>query len=221
MFYIFYTSLAFGGTCTPDSVAHVMQAHLKTEKYLHLLESESNESSDKRPVTFTVIREGIYSESFPMYTGFPDLQDPPDEVKIPHDGSGPGIAFAKIDDLGEATSKLVKEYLDAPGNFKYKNQIMLMSGWRVWSLAETVKLLGKMNRKDMKIKQITKEEYMAEPRVQELLGSHGPGEVPKQWATSFEAVKKGECAVLSVELRQLLGRDPEGFEETVRKMVNG
>ena len=197
-----------------------MQAHLKTEKYLGSLESESAESSDKRPVTFTVIREGIYSESCPMYTGFPDLQNPPDEVKIPHDGSGPGIAFAKIDDLGEATSKLVKEYLDAPGSFKYKNQIMLLSGWRVWSLADTVKLLGEVKEKDMKVKQITEEEYVAEPQVQEMLGSHGPGEVPKQWATSFEAVKKGECAVVSVELRRLLGRDPEGLGETVRKMVN-
>ena len=56
---------------------------------------------------FTAIREGIYSERFPTYTGFPDLQDLPEELKIPHDGSGPGIAFAKIDDLGEATAKLV------------------------------------------------------------------------------------------------------------------
>ncbi|CAF9929274.1 MAG: hypothetical protein ALECFALPRED_004288 [Alectoria fallacina] len=34
-------------------------------------------------------------------------------MKIPHDGSGPGIAFAKIDDLGEVTAKLVQEYLDS------------------------------------------------------------------------------------------------------------
>lgn len=198
-----------------------MQAHLKTERYFKSLESELADRSDKKPVTFTVIREGIYSESFPMYTGFPDLQDPPDEVKIPHDGSGPGIAFAKIDDLGEATAKLVKEYLDSPSDFKYQNRVMLLSGTRVWSLADTVKLLGQVKGKDMKVKQVTEEEYAAEPRVQEMLGSHGPGEVPKQWATSFDAVSKGECAVVSVELRRLLGREPEGFEETVKRMVNG
>lgn len=198
-----------------------MQAHLKTERYFKSLESELADRSDKKPVTFTVIREGIYSESFPMYTGFPDLQDPPDEVKIPRDGSGPGIAFAKIDDLGEATAKLVKEYLDSPSDFKYQNRVMLLSGTRVWSLANTVKLLGQVKGKDMKVKQVTEEEYVAEPRVQEMLGSHGPGEVPKQWATSFDAVSKGECAVVSVELRRLLGREPEGFEETVKRMVNG
>ena len=66
-----------------------------------------------------------------MYTGFPDLQDPAEELKILHDGSGPGIAFATIDDLGEATAKLVREYLDSPTHFKYTNQVMLLSGPRV------------------------------------------------------------------------------------------
>lgn len=219
--HIFYTSLAFGGDCTAKSVAHVMQAHLKTEAYLKSIESESTERSDKKPVTFTAIREGIYSESFPMYTGFPDLQNLPEEVKIPHGGSGPGIAFAKIDDLGEATAKLVKQYLDSPGGFQYKNEIILLSGSSVWSLADTVKLLGKVKGKDMKVKQVTEEEYVADPRVQQMLGSHGPREVPKQWATSFDAVREGECAVASVELGRVLGREPEGLEETVKEMVNG
>lgn len=218
--HIFYTSLAFGGDCTAKSVAYVMQAHLKTEQYLKSFESESTKRSNKTPVTFTAVREGIYSESFPMYTGFPDLQNLPEEVKIPHDGSGPGIAFAKIDDLGEATAKLVKEYLDSPGSFKYNNQTMLLSGPRVCTLADTVKLLGKVKGKDMKVKQVTEEVYVAEPRVQQMLGSHGPGEVPRQWATSFDTVKNGECAVPSVELGRLLGREPEGFEETVKEMVN-
>ena len=91
------------------------------------------------------------------------------EVKILYDGSGPGIAFAKIDDLGEATAKLVKEYLDLSGDFQYQNQIILLSGSRVWSFANAIanaaKLLGKMKGKDMKVKQVTEEEYVAELRV--------------------------------------------------------
>lgn len=197
-----------------------MQAHLKTEGYLKSLKSNLIEGPDEKPITFTAIREGIYSESFPMYTGFPDFQDLPEELKIPHDGSGPGIAFAKIDDLGEATAKLVKEYLDGTTNFQYKDQIMLLSGPRVWSLAEAVKLLGDSKGKKIRLKQVSEEEYVAEPRIRDMLGSHGPGEVPKQWATSFNAVKNGECAVASVELPSLLGRQPEGFEKTVRNMVN-
>ena len=198
-----------------------MHAHLKTEKYLQTFGGESTKKSSTKSVTFTSIREGIYSESFPMYTGFPDLQNPAEELKIPHDGSGPGIAFATIGDLGEATAKLIKEYLDSPADFKYINQVMLLSGPRVWSLGDIVKLLGEIKGKEMKIKQVSEEEYTAEPRVQEMLRPLGPREVPKLWATAFDAVKKGECDVASVELGRLLGREPESFDETVKKMTRG
>lgn len=95
------------------------------------LRQSQHKTSDTKPTTFTAVREGIYSESFPIFTVVPDPENPPDEVKVPHDGSGPGTTFAKIDDLGEAIANLVKEYLDAPGNFKYTNQVMLLSGLRV------------------------------------------------------------------------------------------
>ena len=218
---MFYTSLAFGGDGAANSVAHVMQAHLKTEGYLKSLKSKITEGPNGKPLTFTAIREGIYSESFPMYTGFPDLQNLPEELKIPHDGSGPGIAFAKIDDLGEATAKLVKEYLDGTTNFQYKDSVMLLSGPREWSLTEAVKILGDSKGKEIRLRKISEEEYVAQPRIRDMLGSHGPGEAPEQWATSFNAVKNGECAVASIELARLLGREPEGFEETVGSMING
>ena len=54
-----------------------------------------------------------------------------------------------------------------------------------------------------------------------MIGSRGPGEVPKQWATAFNAVKNEECAVASIELASLLGRQPEGFEEIMKNVVNG
>ena len=154
-----------------------------------------------------------------MYTGFPDFQDPADELKIPHDGSAPGIAFAKIDDLGEATAKMIREYLDSPADFKYINQVMLLSGPKLWSLEDTVKLLSEIKGKNMRIEEVSDEEYAAEPRVQEMLRPLGPKEVPKLWATSFDAVRKGECAVASVELGRLLGREPEAFDETVKNMT--
>ena len=196
-----------------------MYAHLQTEEYLKSLESEKTARADGKRFSFTAIREGVYSESFPMYTGFPDLENLPDEVRIPHDGSGPGIAFASIEDLGEATAKLVKAYVNAPEIFKYKDQVILLTGPKVWGLADVLELLGKVVGKEIKLIQVSKEEYVAEPRVQAILGSLGPGNVAERWATSFDAIKRGECAVASVELGRLFGREPEGFEETVRKLV--
>ena len=255
--YIFYTSLAFGGDCTPNSVAHVMQAHLRTEAYLSSLskaveeqptdnkpplyssssgkakeskildnepppyDSSTDEGSkdkplDSEPFFFTVIREGIYSESYPMYTGFPDSV----EGRIPHDGKGPGIAFASIADVGEATAKLVVERISV-SPFPY-NDIVLLSGPTEWTLQNTMGGLSHTLRRDIRVREVTMEEYVRQPIVQEKLGSHGPGdEVPQQWATVYEALRRGECATTSTELGRLLGRKPEPFEETVKSTLNG
>ena len=88
--HVYYTSLMFAD----DSQAAVMQAHLATEKYL----KESG-------LIYTIIREGIYSESWPLYFGYWKPERPGREVLIPH-GEG-GIAWVCRDDLGEGTAKLM------------------------------------------------------------------------------------------------------------------
>ena len=77
-----------------DSQAAVMQAHLATEKYL----KESG-------LTYTIIREGIYSESWPLYFGYWKPGRPGNEVLIPH-GDG-RVAWVCRDDLGEGTARLM------------------------------------------------------------------------------------------------------------------
>lgn len=76
-----------------------------------------------------------------MYIGFPDLQNLPKKLKIPHNVFEPGIPFANIEGLREVTANLVKEYLDGMANFKHENQAMPLSGRRVWRLAGVVQLL--------------------------------------------------------------------------------
>ena len=88
--HVYYTSLMFAG----DSAAAVMQAHLATEAYLKA-----------SGLAYTIIREGIYSESWPLYFGYWKPGRPGNEVLIPH-GDG-GIAWVCRDDLGEGTAKLM------------------------------------------------------------------------------------------------------------------
>ena len=218
--YIIYSSLAFGGNRSPDSVAHVMQAHLLTENYL----KELNKNPGEKQFSFTAIRVGVYSESFPMYTGFPSLKNLVNpqikdlEVHIPHDGLGPGVAWAKIDNLGEASAKLIKERLDSDGQ---RNDLLLLSGPQTWSIEETINVLCQITGKTIRLKQVSINKYVEQPVVKEKLGSHGPGnQVPQQWATSFEALERGECAVSSTELGRLLGREPESFQETLHSMLS-
>ena len=198
-----------------------MQAHLATEKYLASIAYPETQGGQK-PFSFTAIREGIYSESFPMYTGFIDVQNPRAKLKIPHDGSGPGIAWAKIEDLGEATARLVQSvYISTPDAMaRYKDKCVVLSGSKAWSIAEVVELLSQIVGRETKVQSVSVEDYVQEKVVQEQLQSHGPGEVPRQWATSFQAIKAGETAVVTDELERLLGRKPEDFETTLRGMMN-
>lgn len=81
--HILYSSLAFAGNLSDKSVAHVMGAHLATEKYLSELSGQ---------LTYSAVREGLYSESFPIYTAWFDPQDQVNEITISHSGTGPGVA---------------------------------------------------------------------------------------------------------------------------------
>lgn len=214
--HIFYSSLAFGGsTDNKETAAHVMRAHVATEKYLE-------ELIKHQKFTFTAIREGIYSESFPIYTAWLDPHNPPadGEITIPHDGSGPGIAWAKRDELGEATAKLIRQYAQNPEAFPYLNKTILLSGPKVLTLGESVETLGQIIGKELRIRQISVDEYATLPQIGDKHTYHGVN-LSKEWATAWEGIRRGETAVVTPLLGQLLGREPEDFETTVRALIKG
>ncbi|KAK4935230.1 hypothetical protein LTR10_023692 [Elasticomyces elasticus] len=214
--HVFYTSLGFGGDGQSQSAAYVMQAHLKTEAWLRELVTKHSK------LTYTVIREGIYSETWPMYTGFFEVKGSDNKVRVPHDGSAPGIAWACISDLGEASANLVKEFVEEPRNARYINKIVVLSGPKSWSLKETAELLGNMAGKQVSVEQVSFDDHANDPKVTTPLGSHGPGgnQVARDWTTVFEAIRNGETSVVNGELERLLGRPPESFETTVKKMLS-
>ncbi|ETN45297.1 uncharacterized protein HMPREF1541_09128 [Cyphellophora europaea CBS 101466] len=209
--HIFYTSLGFGGDGNPESKAYVMQAHLKTEAFLKSL------VASKPSLTFTSIREGIYSETYTMYTSFIDLTDPSDSIRIPHDGSGPGIAWVKIDELGEASAKLVKEFTEDPTSSQYKNRIVILTGPKDYSFREVASILSKIAGKQIRVEQVTEEEHSTNPAVVKVMGADQG--TAAAWTTVFGAVRAGENSVVNGELERLLGREAEGFETTVRKSL--
>lgn len=194
-----------------------MGAHLATEKFLAELVSTS-----PRPITYTSIREGLYSESFPIYTNWFDLHNPVDEITIPHDGSGPGVAWVKRDELGEATAKLVAKYAtttnaNVAAEFPYVNKFLLLTGPKVYSLNETAEILGRAVGKDVKIREISVDEY-AKLDHKGRHTYHGV-DLAREWATAWEAIRRGETAVVTPTLKEILGREPEQYEVTIQSMV--
>lgn len=190
-----------------------MLAHLATEDYLASLVSPT--------FSYTVIRQGLYSESTPVYTANFDLakaasSDTDFKIRIPHDGSGPGVTWAKRDELGEATSRLLVEYTQDPVNFRFRNKMMILSGPREYSLGETVVVFAKVLGKKVEIEEVPVDEYANQPNV-----GYGSDSIRlnQLWATAFEGIKHGEAATVTTHLRDLLGREPEDFETTIRGIV--
>ncbi|KAJ5836745.1 hypothetical protein N7447_002771 [Penicillium robsamsonii] len=209
--HIFYGSLGYGGKPeNKESVAHVMQAHLDTEKYLEQL------SHNSPGFGYTVVREGLYTESYPLYTAFFDPKNPVSEIKIPHDGSGPGIAWVKREELGEGTAELLKRFVNDPKGFPYLQRTVLLSGSQVLSLKESVDILGKVANLPVKIHKVSEDEFAAQPQVKPNFIYHGVDH-SKVWTTTFEAFRRGEAAYVSPLLGELLGREPEDFRTTVNK----
>jgi uncharacterized protein YbjT (DUF2867 family) len=215
--HIFYSSLAFARENNPTSLAEVMQAHLDTERHLAKLASDP---ANNGSFSYTSIREGLYAESTPIYTAFFDPRNPSStlhdgEVCIPHDGSGPGVAWVKRDELGEASARLIARFAEkGREGFEYVNQVVLLSGPRVWSLKETVGVLSQISEREVRIREVSIDEYVKLPRVREVFGGE---ELARTWATAWEAIRAGETAVVTDDLGRILGREPEGFEVAVKK----
>lgn len=218
--HIFYSSLGFASdvsnkTLKQDSKAVVMQAHLDSEAHLASI------AKSDTGFTYTSIREGLYSESFPIYTAFLDPKSAPDgfEVEIPHDGGGPGVSWVKRDELGEASAKLIARYCGVGGQFPQQlvNGKVLLTGSKEISLAETVDILGRAVGKSFKIRQVPVVEYIKLPQV---LHTFGDEEKAGTWATAWEGIKAGETGLVTEDMEEILGRKPEDYEKTIREMLS-
>jgi hypothetical protein len=190
-----------------------MGAHLQTEKFLSELDA---------PITYTSIREGLYSESFPIYTSWFDLKNPTSEITIPHDGTGPGVAWVKRDELGEASARLVVDYATSTGgnvaeDFPYVNKIVLLTGPKVVSLKETAEVLGRVSGKDVTIRQISVDEYVKLPH--EGKHTYHGVDLAREWTTAWEAIRRGETAVVTPTLSEILKREPEDYETTIQGLL--
>ncbi|KAF9871886.1 NmrA-like family protein [Colletotrichum karsti] len=210
--YIFYGSLGFAGSSdNKTSVAHVMQPHLDTEKYLE-------DCRKAHPgFDYTIIREGLYTESYPLYTAFFDPTNPSREIKIPHDGSGPGVAWVKREELGEGTAELISRFVRKPEEFPYRGKTVRLTGNKTLSLSETVKILGEIANAPVRITEVSVDEFATLSRVPP--GFTYRGFDFKVWATAFEAFRRGEAADASPLLKELLGREPEDFKTTVQNSI--
>ncbi|KAG2189283.1 hypothetical protein INT44_004425 [Umbelopsis vinacea] len=183
--HVYYTSLAF-----PDgSEANVMKAHFATEDYLK-----------QCGLNYTIIREGSYMESYPVYLGLYETSS--DKVVVPGDGK---VAFADRTELGEATAKII-----ASG--EYVNETVTLTGDKAYSLRETTEILSSILQKKIEFHKVSTEEF--------LKYNADKYEVAKWWATTYPTLESGGLGVVDPTLERLLGRKPRDFTEMLKETLS-
>ncbi|TVY55660.1 Quinone oxidoreductase 2 [Lachnellula cervina] len=198
--HVYYTSLAFG----PRSKAGVMRAHLRTERYLRGLEEGGR-------VKVTVIREGLYSESWPLYLGYFDVGgDERDEIVVAGDGK---VCWTAIKDLGLGTALVLVD-----GSARWEGKTFYLSGApeMARSLGEIADLVGRARGREVRVKVVGREEY-----VEYYVGRGKERSAVEWWSSSYQAMEEGECEIRDGTLGELLasrGVTLKPVEETVKEM---
>lgn len=197
--HVYYTSLAFAN----PSLSRVMKAHERTEQYL-------KESS----FTYTIIREGLYNESWPLYLGHYHLSNDNDRSDIVVAGDSK-INWTSIEDLGLATAII----LTTSSSSDYHNKTLYLAQRQAHTLAEVAAMVSQARSSEIQLRVVSRaehERYYIEERGESEL-------YIKWWSKTYDALRANECEMKDDDhLEKLLGskgRKPKHMSETVREMM--
>lgn len=194
--HVYYTSLAFA----KPSRSRVMIAHERTEDWLR--ESAGD-------MKYTIIREGLYNESWPLYLGHYNLQDDQrSEISLPGDGK---ICWTAIGDLGLANALI----LAAPSS-EWAGQTCYLSQKKAHTLKEVATMVSK-SRSKVDVSITSRQEHIRE-NVERNVGRG----VVTWWSPTYDAVREGECEIADGTLERLLRQKsvaPRAMEDSVNEMI--
>jgi hypothetical protein len=184
--HISYSSLAFASNSNLMSVTQVMVVHLLTEQYL-------DQVQQKNPTTFsyTAVREGLYLESYPIYTAFFDINNPP-QVRSESPTMAPVLASHE--------------------------QIIILSGPCAYMLSEMADIFSCILRKLIPLVETSIKHYVEQPQVKSGL-NYRTGDWAWLWANSFKGIHQSKTNIINSHLRDLLGQEPKDFETTIHNSL--
>jgi len=199
--HIYYTSLAFGN----PSKAGVMQAHIRTEAYLKKIKEEKG-------VDFTVLREGLYNESWPLYFGHYDVKN--DERTVVPVGGDSKISWTSIADLGLANALVIM----GPSEEWVGKTVYLCNTKEPRTISEIAAMVSKAKGKDIQLRVVSRkehEQYYVQERSMDK-------PMIEWWASTYDALRDEECLIKDDTFDKLFaskGRTPKRVEDTVSEMI--
>ncbi|KAM3419825.1 hypothetical protein BST61_g3155 [Cercospora zeina] len=196
--HIYYASLAFAN----PSLSRVMKAHERTEEYLNQI-----------GLNYTIIREGLYNESWPLYLGHYDVaSDDRKEIIV---GGDSKISWTSIPDLGLANAIILSDPSE-----KWARKMFYLSQKKAHTLQEVAAMVSAARKSDVSLKVVSREEH-EKHHVQER---GMPEPFIKWWSKTYDALREKECEIDDPTLEELLetkGVRPKQMEQTVWEMVTG
>lgn len=178
--HIYYTGGALNANVSNSQLGPLADAYLATENYI--IESG---------MTYTIFQNGLYAETIPFFVGEQVLET---GIYFP---AGEGKAtFAKRTEMGEAIANV----LASEG---HDNKLYLMTGLPSYSFSEIAQMLSELSGKSVSYDSPGPKEYEAQ------LKEYGVSEEDISYSLLFAAIiKNNEYDIKSLDLEQLLGRNP-------------
>ncbi|KPI39899.1 Quinone oxido 2 [Cyphellophora attinorum] len=177
--HVYYTSLAFAN----PSLSRVMTAHERTERWL--------KASSLR---WTIVREGLYNESWPLYLAT--------------------TTWTSIPDLGLANAAVLAARSDV-----WAGKTFYLSQKQTKSLSEVAAIVSKHKGREVKVKIVDRpshERYYIEERGM-------PDGGIWWWARTYDALAANECEIHDDTLETILkgfSVTPKSMEATMEDMLS-
>jgi NAD(P)H dehydrogenase (quinone) len=186
--HIFYTGVTMHNP-QESSLKPLLYDHVETEEYIQA-----------SGLSYTFLRNGLYMEVIPMFTGESVLQT---GIFFP---SGDGkVAFASRSDLAEATATLLTADNTAGKTYA-------LTGNHSYSFGEIAQILGKLSGKEVPFVSPPSEVY------ENTLRSFSLPEGIIFMSTLFgSSIKNGDFEAVNSTLEDLLGRPGKSLEDFLRE----
>jgi len=192
-----------------------MVAHNRTEDFLAEF---TREGQPGEGMSYTIIREGLYNESWPLYLGQYELGEAgkgADERTVVPIGGDSKISWTGIEDLGLANALILVDETE-----KWAGKTLYLSTGREYArtMAEVAKIVAGVRRREVGVKVVEQEEY-ERYCIEERKQDEG---FAKWWSKTYVALRENECDIEDGTLEELLkrkGRKPKTLESTVEEML--